>query len=81
MPSAFVKLITKTEAPGFKRLISPSTGGVFQDSEIVTWTIWSSRLRLNGRPLLLNSCSMEVFSGNTSAMKVRSPAAQAILVR
>jgi hypothetical protein len=38
-------------------------------------------LMLNGRRLVLNSCSMGVFSGSTSAMKVRSPAAPAILVR
>ena len=52
-----------------------------QDRQILTWTTWPSRLVLNGRPLVLNSCSMGVFSGSTSATKVRSPAARAILVR
>jgi hypothetical protein len=57
------------------------TRRLVQDRQILTWTTWPSRLVLNGKPLVLNSCSMGVFSGSTSATKVRSPAARAILVR
>ena len=59
----------------------PAPSRVAQDSQIVTSTTWPPRLVLNRRPLVLNSCSMGVFSGSTSAIKVWSPAARAILAR
>ena len=55
------------------------TRRLVQDRQILTWTTWPSRLVLNGRPLVLNNCSMGVFSGSTSATNVRSPPARAIL--
>src|SRR5690242_14488809 len=34
------------------------TRRLVHDRQILTWTTWPSRLVLNGKPLVLNSCSM-----------------------